>query len=883
MAGTLLKNGVRTSFVQSLINQVRSRQSRFYYTVGQVSPWDIETIPPFPIDDASYENFARTSMVFAKLIDAAGVSAITRRIDWEFGRTYDFYDDKFTEGVAGASTLREADFYVLNSQFNVYKCLSNNNNRASVVEPSGVDPRPFTTADGYTWKYIYTINPALRNKFLTSRYMPISNPVLLDYYKKGSINNVSIRNQGSGYIDPPGLTVIGDGFLEENPLRITQASLDSGGSGYTTLVGLDTRLSDPFPITVPYTAQQSVLLGEIVVSGLNYYRVDKAGVLPDFAPTHTQGTVAGAGDEANLTYVATRGTVESFIDAEQIGSVFITNSGFGYTNPPNVDIVGGGGTGAIGLGFLSGSSVQEVQLSDFGSGYSTQPTAVFEEPVLSYTVFSPNLSVVANQTIKTIVSDVERYYTVVSSGALDSSPPDSESTSNFLNGTATIRYIAKRAAGEPVRGRITEIELKGFIGKINLLAGGSGYAQGTTLVQFQNINGGEGSGASAVAIVEGGVITALNLVSPGQDYVPGKFQIVITGDGTGAAATADVEYGFGYSETPQIIFSNPNETNGVLPKAEVSAAKTEAIIEAIIENGSIVGVNIVNGGVGYTFATITVANSAESGADLVPIIDFGDILGTTADSQLLAVAGTVSGSVVTNRGVGYTTATVQIIGNGTGATAVANIVNGEIDSIVITNPGQSYTFAEVSIIGDGVGATARAILSPPRGHGYDPIEELYSSAVAFFTSLSIESNQGVFVDNEYRQICILRDPFDYGRQVITQNALQSACFLVGTNFQEEVELFQDDVLTKIGTGSQFKIVEINNSTFLLSSLDNGRLEPDDVIGIVKNGVSYQFQVLTSIEPQLDKYTGELIFIDNVRSFKFSGQQFISIRSVVELD
>lgn len=66
---------------------------------------------------------------------------------------------------------------------------------------------------------------------------------------------------------------------------------------------------------------------------------------------------------------------------------------------------------------------------------------------------------------------------------------------------------------------------------------------------------------------------------------------------------------------------------------------------------------------------------------------------------------------MTNLGDHYTTATVTIQGDGTGATAEAIIENGEVVGVNIINPGANYTQAEVSIQGDGVRATARIFIN----------------------------------------------------------------------------------------------------------------------------------------------------------------------------
>jgi len=74
-------------------------------------------------------------------------------------------------------------------------------------------------------------------------------------------------------------------------------------------------------------------------------------------------------------------------------------------------------------------------------------------------------------------------------------------------------------------------------------------------------------------------------------------------------------------------------------------------------------------------------------------------------------ASDVTAIAITNGGSAYTTATVTITGDGTGATAVATLTAGVVTAIAITNAGTGYTTATVTITGDGTLATATATLT----------------------------------------------------------------------------------------------------------------------------------------------------------------------------
>jgi hypothetical protein len=72
----------------------------------------------------------------------------------------------------------------------------------------------------------------------------------------------------------------------------------------------------------------------------------------------------------------------------------------------------------------------------------------------------------------------------------------------------------------------------------------------------------------------------------------------------------------------------------------------------------------------------------------------------------------VSSINVLNPGQNYTEVpTVTVTGDGTGATAVANIVNGRLNNVVVTNRGINYTRATATISGgNGFGGTAEAVI-----------------------------------------------------------------------------------------------------------------------------------------------------------------------------
>ena len=101
-----------------------------------------------------------------------------------------------------STSLYNANFYVMNSDFRVYECIYNgalpSNSGAGVIsleEPTHTDLQPRLESDGYVWKYLYTIKPSDIIKFDSAEYIPVpanwaTNPDVAD-----------VRNAADGRIE----------------------------------------------------------------------------------------------------------------------------------------------------------------------------------------------------------------------------------------------------------------------------------------------------------------------------------------------------------------------------------------------------------------------------------------------------------------------------------------------------------------------------------------------------------------------------------------------------------------------------------------------------------------------------------------------------------
>ncbi len=307
---------------------------------------------------------------------------------------------------------------------------------------------------------------------------------------------------------------------------------------------------------------------------------------------------------------------------------------------------------------------------------------------------------------------------------------------------------------------------------------------------------------------------------------------------------------------------------------ELDLVKTDAELEAVISNGEITNIIIVDGGVGYSFVNITVGGDG-SGAVISSNLSIGDIDTLQSNVELFAVDGSIDYIKVENEGDDYSEAEVVIDGDGSGATAQPVISAGKIEAIEVLTRGSGYKKASVTITGNGTGATARPIISPPGGHGKNAISELGSKRLMIFTNISQERNQGFTVNNDYRQIGIIKSlkKFDIEKDYIS--LVGSACYKVEGNINPS-QFLQDTTLTN-QDGYQFIVVTADTGALLLQAVDNKVPKIGDIISNEDNN---SFVITDINSPTIDKFSGDLMFIENRENFVPSLEQTITIKTVI---
>jgi hypothetical protein len=209
--------------LDDLLADLDSSSVRYYAAIGRSEDWNASDLATVPTNDSRSVRQSRNSLQSAKLIEDASY-VIPRRI-WVANLIYSPYDDNDVG-------FPENPFYVINSNNEVYVCLEqgkkqDGSSQLSTNQPTGnTTGTPFRTADGYTWKFLYSIGALRADKFLSSAYMPVrfvgatdsdspaedlQQQLVQNASVKGQIVGYSVTAGGSGYTSTPSVSIVGNG------------------------------------------------------------------------------------------------------------------------------------------------------------------------------------------------------------------------------------------------------------------------------------------------------------------------------------------------------------------------------------------------------------------------------------------------------------------------------------------------------------------------------------------------------------------------------------------------------------------------------------------------------------------------------------------------
>ena len=227
-----------------------------------------EDAPPAPIDNQIDKTAVYDDLIAAKRITSTFARLVAPRYNWSLSTNpkFDMYRPNYsvTPGGGGAigvqtalgnSALSGSKYYVMNSNYEVFKCLYNGQTPANATGINAThEPKTSPTAGqgtyangiftesatGYIWKYMYTLSTADVIAFLSSDFLPMGTydgPAAVD----GAVHIAVITDGGANLPTSATLYVGVDGDGSGAKVKVTTSAggaisaveMEAVGSGYT--------------------------------------------------------------------------------------------------------------------------------------------------------------------------------------------------------------------------------------------------------------------------------------------------------------------------------------------------------------------------------------------------------------------------------------------------------------------------------------------------------------------------------------------------------------------------------------------------------------------------------------------------------------------------
>ena len=296
-------------------------------------------------------------------------------------------------------------------------------------------------------------------------------------------------------------------------------------------------------------------------------------------------------------------------------------------------------------------------------------------------------------------------------------------------------------------------------------------------------------------------------------------------------------------------------------------------------------------------------------------------------------------------GVGPTGGTqyvnVPIKGDGSGAECTITTTNDQqVDTVVISSQGSGYTYGNVDLVAGGVPTgttrpTFDVIVSPQGGHGADIYRELGAMNVLLYSRIENDNENPDFITgNQIARVGVIEDPQQYGSTSLLSadkasavGALRlagagysSATFTADTEFTQTIatgstavarvinydqttgvlKYWQDRSLAgfnTVGTAQTEPTYGFNLNAFTASPTGDGSVEIVPSTGStleidtgfsglstsINNKTYYLGQTFSSgiANPEVKKYAGNIIFVDNRPSITRSSSQKEDIKIILQ--
>jgi hypothetical protein len=285
---------------------------------------------------------------------------------------------------------------------------------------------------------------------------------------------------------------------------------------------------------------------------------------------------------------------------------------------------------------------------------------------------------------------------------------------------------------------------------------------------------------------------------------------------------------------------------------------------------------------------------------------------------------------------------VPINGNGNGAKCSVTInASGQVESVSVTQGGDGYTYGTVDLTSGGVTNTAgstdavfKVVIPPQGGHGADVYRELGATRVLVYSRIeNDDSNPDFVTGNQFARVGMVKNPQETASTTLLSATQASAVYalrLTGAGVTAATFTADARVRQTVGVGSTAvgQVVSWDANTRVLKYWQSSALAGFTTAGIAKTNPDYGFELydfastvatggttivsggsvdlqidldytgITTVinnktynlgqtftngvaPPEVKKYSGEVIYVDNRASITRSTNQKEDIKIIVE--
>ena len=844
--------------VESFIKNVTDSRESYYMFVGRPNPWlDENGVPDdtavIPVTDSvsQHESTIYDDIVFGKIITENDVAQLAPRYNWANNTVYDVYDQNDGD-------LYDKQFYVVTDNREVYKCVDNNYGAPSTVKPAlTTTSGTFKTSDGYTWKYMYTIEINKNSKFTTNNFIAVTpNTNVQENAVGGTIDIIRLTDGGSNY------ETHYSGYLKT-------VVKDANNIFNAYVVGIDANAN---PLNNYYTGS-SMYLNSGFGSGQvrkikSYDGLNRLVTLDTPFYTYMNFYIQDVNGTFNVGDQLTQ-NIDSL-------AVLFSNGYF-----QQGDSVIQTDTGANGLITSANSSIFRV-LRNSSNSFS-----------VNYPIFNTSYSgILANGTVEVVPFTVLNVTSNTGAFTIGETIYQSNGSANTANGvvfsanSSAIRLaLVNGVFSNSYQVAGANSLSNAVISNTTTDAAGLSYAYATpgsltNLDVEYSLNGYIRIGTNAntnlrrITAVNSSVITlSLPLSSNAVSQQHFRIENATTVDSISLISASGyitnsnlngVKLTISNSEVAGVNFIIGEKVN-MVDSANVnqsvygivSYANTENLIITNI-SGSFIGGNTfyIRGDSSIQRALINTIDTYKNVTINQPTGNFyvGQPIKSKSSLTGLEVgsANVISISVIPNELTHYyISPTVTITGDGVDATAYSVIntdvgTTNNISQIVMINPGRRYTQANVAITANtfyGSGATAEAVISPALGHGSNTYAELGAryAGISVLFDRGINENYKFPVYGKYRRLGIIENVL-FNDVTVNLNAFDRVRLNLtnksGGGFQTDEIVYQANSKTAgvvvFANSSFIELKNVRGAFAANSKFANNFTANDNIIGLTSN-------------------------------------------------